>query len=332
MKSHPNSTNKPTVHTAATHALVNLVPEIPEKSAAIWQAIDLTIEEWLRSLANRRYSRSTIALYRLALRTLARYLVEHEVNRVQDINAACLEGWRAALISCGLAANSITSYLGVARNWCRWLSDCGRMFFDPGFGFKIPPPPRPLGTIVSEEEMQRFIDGINGTDVISLRDRAIAEVAYGSAARLEEMTRLNVESLDLQRGFVRLYGKGNAERMVPLTRSAVAALKKYVHTARTCLIEGKTAERALFLSAYHATRLCAASLSRILRDRAAAAGLVITPHVIRRSIATHLVQHGAPIAHVKALLGHRTYRHLGHYVRLREALDIDAVRNRRAKK
>ncbi|HWD40176.1 MAG TPA: tyrosine-type recombinase/integrase [Fimbriimonas sp.] len=189
-----------------------------------------------------------------------------------------------------------------------------------------------MGDVVSEEDMRRLIESIDAPDQLSRRDRAIIELAYGCGARLEEMTRLNVDAVDLSRGLVHLTGKGRSDRIIPLTRCAVSELRRYLQCVRPGLVGKGNPERALFIGLRGTGRLCSASLCRIVQTRAEAVNLIVHPHTIRRSIATHLVERGAPIAYVKAFLGHATYRHLGHYVRLREALDVDALREGSARK
>lgn len=329
MKIHSNPTPRKLAHHATTQQDANDGPQIPPMPADVLQALRPSVQEWLQSLAHRKYSLRTLQLYTLALRDLTRYLVEREITRVQDMDLACLEGWRGTLVHRGFAPASITSYLGIARTWCRWLSASGRTFVNPAGKLVIPSVPRPMGTVLSEEEMRRFIESIDGTDQLSRRDRAVIELAYACGARLEEIARLNVESLDLHRALVRLKGKGSAERIVPLTRCAVTALRTYLDLVRPGFVGRNSAERALFVGLRESGRLCSTSVSRLIRKRASLLNMVVLPHTIRRSFATHLVQRGAPIAYVKLLLGHATYRHMGRYVLLREAVELDALREGR---
>jgi site-specific recombinase XerC len=326
MKFHPNSTAGATTHPAVAHHEAIEVPVIPLGREQAW--LGTVAEEWLLGLRQRRYSPRTISHYRMALRDLSVYLVAHDVDRVQDMDAACLEGWRANLTGRGLVAASVTGYLGIARNWCRWLTETGRMFINPAANLKLPIVPQSLGTTVSEADMVRLLDGVSGLDQLSRRDRAILELAYASAARLEEIARLNVESIDLSRGLVRLQGKGDAERIVPITRCATVALRDYIDQVRPGMA-GSTKEHALFVSLRTGTRLRPDPISHIIRDRGAAIGLKVLPHMIRRSTATHMVLRGAPIAFVKALLGHRTYRHLARYVQIQGALAMNLAREGR---
>lgn len=327
MKFQPNSTPPTTTHPIVAHHEASDVPVIPLGSEQA--LLDALSEEWLLCLRQKRYSFRTIRLYRMALHDLSTYLVTHEVNRVQDVDAACLEGWRANLTGRGLVPASVTAYLGIARNWCRWLTENGRVFLNPAANLILPSVPRILGATVSEADMIRLLDSVNGTDQFSRRDRAILELFYASAARLEEMVRLDVDSIDLTRGLVRLQGKGDVERIVPITRCAATALREYLTKVRPGMVGSNQKEQALFVGLRTGARLHPQSIARIIHDRAAAVGLKVLPHTIRRSIATHLALHGAPIAYVKALLGHRTYRHLERYVQIQGAQAMNLAREGR---
>lgn len=332
MNTHPNSVSNIAGQVAKAQRVTSEIPQFPIELVPTLQALGPSVAEWLRSLAHRKYSVRTLRLYTSALRDLLAYMKEREVVRVQDLDLACLEGWRAALVGRGFVPNSVTTYLGIARNWCRWLSTSGRSFVNPAGRLTIPAATSPMGAVLSADDMRRFVESIDGTDLLSRRDRAVVELAYASGARLEEIARLNVESLDLDRGLVRLMGKGKTERIVPLTRCAVAALRSYTKHVRPFILGNHPAENALFVGCRRTGRLCTVSLSRLIRNRGVAVNLDVLPHTIRRSFATHLVQGGAPIAHVKALLGHASYRHMGRYVLLRGAMDIDALREGRSRR
>ena len=160
--------------------------------------------------------------------------------------------------------------------------------------------------------MRCSLESVNGSGPLALRDRALLETAYASAARRSELAGLDVGSVDWANGVLRIRGKGERERIVPLTRAALLALNRYLQDARPRLGR-ESGDMALFLSLRGGHRLGSAGLAGVIRRRAAAAGFDLAPHGIRRAVATYLVRRGAPIYQVKELLGHQSFRHLSRY-------------------
>jgi site-specific recombinase XerD len=248
-------------------------------------------------------------------------------RRIEEI-----KDWQAYLVDSNVRPASIDVYLRAVQGLCRWLAETGQVFLNPARDLRSPKLERKLGLIVSEKDMLRFLDGMRGTDLLSLRDRAILELTYGSAARVEEVSRLDVESVNLGRMLVHIHGKGARDRILPFTRAARSSLKAYLEKGRPWMVGENKCERALFISLTSKRRLTSVSVSRVIKVRSADAGLKITPHVIRRSITTHMICRGAPLAQIKAILGHSSYRHMGRYAQLQTAAMLNLIRQRNGRK
>ena len=162
--------------------------------------------------------------------------------------------------------------------------------------------------------MKALLRAAEGKGVVGLRNLALLEVAYSTGARLEELARLQVLSVDLRNRLVRIMGKGGVERVVPLTRLAVRRLTDYLGSARTRLLGQNPDCGALFVGTRKGAPLRSPGIAGVVRLVARRANMAITPHAIRRAFATHLYNGGAGPAEIKDLLGHRSYRHLVHYL------------------
>jgi integrase/recombinase XerD len=181
---------------------------------------------------------------------------------------------------------------------------------------------------LSEDTISSLIDGISGVDPLSRRDRAIVELLYATGARVSEICRLDLNDLNYDNGLLRLIGKGDKERLVPIGRSAQAALAAWLeHEGRQALIEtskhrGDAA--AVFINT-RGKRLSRQALHHLLVERGRAAGIEqgLSPHTLRHSCATHMVAHGADIRVVQELLGHASVTTTQIYTKV----SIDQIRS-----
>ena len=272
-------------------------------------------QDWLNHLKNIGLSPRSIETYRAALLNLDRFLVSRGCQQVESVHADHLIGWQAWLVAEGCKPSTVEQFMRTARGLFRWLTAQGRMFSDPSIMLPTPKVPRHFGACPTEAEMRTLLASVTGQDLIAVRDLALLELAYATAARLDEIHRLDLASVDFNNGTVRLIGKGRCERIVPFTGAAKDALLAYLEKARPHLSRNGKAGDALFVST-RGTRLHPVSIEAVVEVRSIASGLShVTPHAIRRATATHLLQQGMPLALLKELLGHKTYRHLWHYLR-----------------
>ncbi len=270
------------------------------------------IRHWQEHLASLRRSPKTISTYGAALQQLGKFLLRRRVKRAAEVAPRHLEAWRTQLVADGCQAATVDVFLRAAKGWFRWLTQTGQIFWNPAADIELPRIPKSMGRFPSEDQMKQLLQSVEGGALLDLRDRALLEIAYSSAARLSELAALDVGSVDWANGLLRIRGKGDRERMVPLTRAALGALSRYLTEAYPRLRRsGET--QALFLSQRGGRRLGSAGVAVVIRRRAASAGFELAPHGIRRAVATHLVRRGAPVYQVKELLGHQSFRHLSRY-------------------
>ncbi len=178
---------------------------------------------------------------------------------------------------------------------------------------------------LSEEQMNQLLDGISDFDPLSCRDRALLEFMYGTGLRISEVAKLNIIDIDLANGKVFVSeGKGQKDRLVPLGKRATRTLKSYIKHSRSHFLKTAQDKQALFLS-LKGNRLRAHNFDYILKKRlkqsayptaSALSGCGISPHVIRHSFATHLLNHGANLKSVKEILGHKSLQTTVNYTHL----------------
>jgi integrase/recombinase XerD len=175
---------------------------------------------------------------------------------------------------------------------------------DPTAALSPPTKSRKLPRVLTYGEVKRLLESVDDTDPIGLRDRALLEVMYGCGLRASEAVGLDVNEVDLRRGFVRPHGKGNKERIVPLGRAAAAAVTRYLRTGRPELI-GSRVQSRLFVN-FRGGPLTRQGLYKIIQRRAKEVGLEgrMSPHTLRHSFATHLLSGGCDLRSVQEMLGH----------------------------
>ena len=252
---------------------------------------------------------NTLAAYR---RDLARYQA-HLARRGADPLVATDDDVLAfvhVLQGEGLAPSSITRTLVAVRGLHRFLVADEIRPDDPAADIEIPSVPKGLPKALTLDQVTALIDGVQGDDAVARRDGALLETLYGTGARISEVVGLSIGDIDLHDGLVRLMGKGSKERIVPLGRMAVAALGRWLDVGgRNELAPKQWARRgdaeAVFLN-QRGGRLSRQGAFGIIKERGAAVGLrdELSPHVLRHSCATHMLDHGADIRTVQELLGH----------------------------
>ncbi len=206
------------------------------------------------------------------------------------------------------APASIARALVAVRSFHRFCRDEGFVAMDPSAEVGAPRVPQGIPKALTEEEIESLLDSVEGSDPRALRDRAILETLYGTGSRISELVGLDREDLDLEDGIVRVLGKGSKERVVPIGRSAREAVSDYLQRGRPALERPSTRRvpgDPVFLNA-RGGRLTRQSCWKIVTaagDRVGLSGR-LSPHVLRHSCATHMIEHGADIRVVQELLGH----------------------------
>jgi integrase/recombinase XerD len=268
------------------------------------------VEEFLSWLAvERGRSDNTLSAYR---RDLVAYVefVHGRGTALAEVGEPVVEDYVAFLRASGRAPASVARALVAVRSLHRFLVDEGYAGVDPAGDVGVPRVPQGLPKALSEEDVERLLTAVVGDDAIARRDRAILEVLYGTGLRISELVGLSISDLSLDEGLVRAFGKGSKERVVPLGRLAHHALTAWLSPdGRGALTPERWARRgdaeAVFLNARggRLSRQGAWGIVRRYGDRAGLSGR-LTPHVLRHSCATHMLDRGADIRAVQELLGH----------------------------
>ena len=271
------------------------------------RALERAAEQYLAYLSTERaLSENTLDAYCHDLHLYCEYLVKQNVCSVQDITAHIVEGFTLYLAdSYAYTASSRARMVTAIRGWHRFLWEEGITQEDPAKDVHPPKIAQRLPKAITVEQMASLIEAASmGDPPISLRDRALLEILYGTGARISEAVNLTPEDVDLEHEAVRLFGKGRKERIVPLGSYAHEALDAYMVRGRPALACKGTGSPAIFLNK-RGRPLSRQSAWEIIQTASRRAGLHnISPHTFRHSFATHLLQGGADIRIVQELLGH----------------------------
>ena len=271
--------------------------------------LPIEAEEFLTWLAvERGRSVNTLAAYRRDLGAYHEWLTKRHLA-LNDVKAADIAAYITHLRKQGKAASSVARATVAVRSLHHFLADEGLSAIDAAAGVETPRVPAGLPKALDEDEVTDLIEGVAGDDPISLRDRAVLEVLYGTGIRISELVGLSLADVDLDGALLRAFGKGSKERIVPLGRPAIRALAEWLDGGRPALEPERWARRgdaeAVFLNA-RGGRLTRAGAWLVVKKHGDRAGLGdrLSPHVLRHSCATHLLDHGADIRAVQELLGH----------------------------
>jgi integrase/recombinase XerC len=269
------------------------------------------VAEFLRHLAlEKNASEYTVKSYREDLtQAVGFFRTRLTGDRLQpaQVTTRLLRAYLAWLSEQGYAKSTIARRVAAVRSWCRFLCRQGLLAANPADGLRSPRQDRKLPHFLAAADLSRLLETPAGDTPLGVRDRAILETLYSAGLRVGEMTGLNVEDVDLDAGLATVRGKGKRERLALFGPQALAAVRLWL-AERTRLAGGRGRhQKALFLNK-NGTRLTSRSVGRLLRKYIAGAGLDArtSPHTLRHSFATHLLDAGADIRSVQELLGHRS--------------------------
>jgi integrase/recombinase XerD len=262
------------------------------------------LREYLDQLrVERGLSENTLAAYGRDLAKLESYARQRE-RALLAMGQGELGEFVQSLSAAGLGARSVARAVHALRGFYRFALREGRTVVDPMENLRAPRAPRPLPRYLTSRQIEALLGAPDPSKRLGLRDRAILEVLYATGLRVSELLRLRGEDLDLEVGVLTAFGKGRKERLVPLGSQARAWIERYLAEARPLLVRKRRAAE-LFLS-QRGGRLSRMGLWSLVRRHALKAGLAktLTPHVLRHSFATHLLEHGADLRSLQAMLGH----------------------------
>ncbi|NOY45647.1 MAG: site-specific tyrosine recombinase XerD [Deltaproteobacteria bacterium] len=205
----------------------------------------------------------------------------------------------------GVSGRTLARRVSALRGFFRFLSREGAVLRDPTARLASPKAWRTLPHALSPQDAAALVEGPRGEDPLALRDRAILELLYGSGLRVSELCDLTLGFVDLSMGYVRVVGKGSKERVVPLGERAAEALGAYLDRARPRLLRGRKRCDAVFVSRL-GRRMSRQSVWNLVKKRCLEAGVPpsTSPHTLRHSFATHLLEGGADLRSVQMMLGH----------------------------
>jgi integrase/recombinase XerD len=246
----------------------------------------------------------TSEAYKRDLERFATYASIKGAKSPSDVGAKTLREYIYHLKDLGLAPASIRRNVSAVRSYFRFLLGEGHVVRDPSERLETPKRWRTLPEVLSADEVGRLIAAPSLDERLAFRDRAMLELAYGAGLRVSEWISLGIRDVLLEEHLVRVFGKGSKERLVPIGRSAIGAIAMYLRELRPSLEKGE-GKGTLFLSA-RGKPLSRMGAWKILRKYVERAGIVkrVSPHTLRHSFATHLLEGGADLRAVQEMLGH----------------------------
>lgn len=221
-----------------------------------------------------------------------------------SVDVRVLREWVFDLKERGLAPTSIRRAQSAVRTYFGFLMGEGVLETDPTDRLDSPRVDRTLPDFLSREEIDRLLESPDATHRLYWRDRAVLEFLYATGVRVSELVELRIASMDVEEGFATVFGKGAKERLVPVGGPALRSVERYLREVRPLLDTGK-GEGRVFLNA-RGTPIRRESIWSLVRTAAKRAGIQrkVSPHTLRHTFATHLVEGGADLAAVQELLGH----------------------------
>jgi integrase/recombinase XerC len=248
-------------------------------------------------------SPATRRAYRSDLDGFVEWASRGGVEGPDGVSRQTLRRYVAYLTTRGYARRTVARKSSSLRRYFAWATGHGLLTTDPAASLSVPKGPGRLPRVLHDAELQALIDGPETPqpdDPVELRDRAVFELLYGSGLRVAELCSLDPDHLDLSQRQVRVWGKGDKQRRLPLSLPAVGALHAWLNRGRAHLVTPTTDDTPLFLN-QRGRRLTPRDVRRILDRRALAP---VNPHALRHTFATHLLDGGADLRSVQELLGH----------------------------
>lgn len=270
--------------------------------------MDLTaaIDEYLSHLRiEKGASPLTVEAYAADLADYVSFLEEVGVSAVERIDREAIVAYEADLVQREYAVTSIDRHISVLKGFHKFCLREGFAPDNPASTVTLPKPPDRLPDVLTIDQVNALIDQMDGTDAIGLRDRALLEVLYGCGLRVSECVNLNQLDCAFGEGYLRVVGKGDKERISPISGTAREALIRYLEQGRPNLVKPYAqATSAVFLNA-RGGRLSRQSIHKIVAKAGLAIGVKnLHPHTLRHSYATHLLSGGADLRVIQEILGH----------------------------
>jgi integrase/recombinase XerD len=263
------------------------------------------VTTYLRHLeVERRMAANTLEAYRRDLRRLARFAAPTG-RAVESLTRADLEAFVREAMRAGLSPTSVARLVAAVRSFYRFLRLIGAVPANPAEDLHAPRLLAPLPRFLSSDEVDAILAAPDVDSPRGLRDRALLEVLYATGLRVSELVGLRLSDVHLDQAYVQCLGKGGKQRIVPLGEEAADWARRYIATGRRALMRARESPW-LFLSARGGRRLSRLGCWKLLKEYGRRAGVRahLSPHVLRHSFATHLLERGADLRAIQAMLGH----------------------------
>jgi integrase/recombinase XerD len=263
------------------------------------------VDDYLDHLRlERRLSDHTTESYARDLAELGRFAAGRE-RALESLSRRDLEAHVRKLMGEGRSPRSVARMVACIRGFYKFLARHNHVGANPADDLEAPRAWKVLPKFLDVEDVDRLIEAPDVGTAAGLRDRALIELLYATGLRVSELVNLRSQDLHLNEGYLTTTGKGRKQRIVPLGESAAAWVRKYIKEGRPALL-GKRAAQKLFVNARGGTGLTRVGFWKILKGHARKAGLAarVSPHVLRHSFATHLLERGADLRAIQLMLGH----------------------------
>lgn len=265
------------------------------------------LKHFLHYLAvERGLARNTLEAYERDLTSFLEYMSDKQgITTLDQVDRVHIVNYLMFLRESGRASSTVARTMTSIRSFFKFLVREQILAADPSIYMDTPKTDKKLPKVMNLEEVERLLDAPQVKEPAGIRDKAMLELLYASGIRVSELVSLNVGDLNLGMGFVRCIGKGSKERIIPLGRIALDWLDRYIQTARPKLLKGRLREQALFVNR-NGGRMTRQGFWKIIKQYGKEANIDkdITPHMLRHSFATHLLENGADLRAVQEMLGH----------------------------
>jgi integrase/recombinase XerD len=263
------------------------------------------IEHWLDAAwMEKGLSDQSLSSYRRDLMQFAQWLAQYEGRPLTQCELHHVRGFLAERYRRGFSARSVSRQLSALRGFFRWLKREGRIDADPTLQVERPQVGRPLPKTLTEADVEALLAAPDTATPLGLRDRAMLEVLYATGLRVSELVGLTLHQVNMRQGVVRVVGKGDKERLVPLGDEALDWLQRYMREGRALLLGTQSSD--MLFPGRRGGVMTRQTFWHRLRKMAREAGIqaALSPHTLRHAFATHLLNHGADLRVVQLLLGH----------------------------
>ena len=274
-----------------SHLLLNMIDEELVESFLNYLIVECGLSE------------NTIKGYKSDLRNFSNYLKNKGIKRFQDLRANMIVNYIEKEKQRGLSENSISRSLVTAKMFYKYMITEGKISRNPMSSISSPKLQKHLPEVLHYKAVEKMLQVPDCNEKLGIRDKAILELMYATGARVSEVASIKVSWVSLDYGFIKCQGKGSKQRIVPIGTKAVNSVRRYLQDVRPLLSKGKDGE-TLFLSRT-GKKLRRENIWELVRKYAKCAGIKnVSPHTLRHSFATHLLEGGADLRSVQEMLGH----------------------------